>query len=64
MYNFNQILRSLIITAMHFNENFGRAQTITKSGNEWIRIVFPKQKQGEYTPKIVPLPQTFSKNDL
>ena len=46
---------------MHFNENFGRALAITKSGNEWIRIVFPKQKQGEHTPKIVPVPQTFSK---
>ena len=47
---------------MHFNENFGRAQAITKSGNECIRIVFPKQKQGEYIPKIVPVLQTFSKN--
>ena len=48
---------------MHFNKNFGRIQAITKSGSERIRIVFPKQKQGEYTPKIVPVPQTFSKKD-
>ena len=38
---------------MHFNENYGRAQTTTKAGAERIRIVFPKQKQGEFTPKIV-----------
>ena len=56
-------LHRLIIAAMHFNENYGRAQAITKSGNERIRIVYPKQKQGEYTPKIVPVPQTFSKNN-
>ena len=48
---------------MQFNENHGRAQAITKSGNEWIRIVYPKQKQGEYTPKIAPVPQTFSKDN-
>ena len=56
-------LHGLIIAAMHFNENYGRAQAITKSGNEQIRIIYPKQKQGEYTPKIVPVPQTFSKNN-
>jgi len=46
---------------MHFNENFGRAQAVTKSGKERIQIVFPKQKQGEYTPKIVPVPKTYGK---
>ena len=58
LYQIN--LHRLIIAAMHFNENFGRQQAITKSGKERIRIVFPKQKQGEYTPKIVPVPPTFS----
>ena len=56
-------MHRLIIAAMHFNENYGRAQAIKKSGNEQIRIVFLKRKQGEYTPKIVPVPQTFSEND-
>ena len=46
---------------MHFNENFGRAQAVTKSGKERIQIVFPKQKQGEFTPKIVKVPKTYSK---
>ena len=45
---------------MHFNENFGRAQAVTKSGKERIQIVFPKQKHGEFTPKIVPVPKTYS----
>ena len=30
---------------MHFNENFGRSQFITKAGKERIKIVFPKQKK-------------------
>ena len=46
---------------MHFNENFGRDQAKTKSGAERIKIVFPKQKEGEFTPKIVPIPKTYSK---
>ena len=50
----------LLLAAMHFNENFGRAQTVTKSGRERMKIVFPKQKQGEFTPKIVPVAKTYS----
>ena len=46
---------------MHFNENFGRDQAKTKSGAERIKIVFPKQKAGEFTPKIVPIPKAYSK---
>ena len=46
---------------MHFNENHGRAQAVTKAGGERIRIVYPKQKQGDFTPKIVPVAKTYSK---
>ena len=46
---------------MHFNENYGRVQATTKAGKERIRIVFPKQKQGDFTPKIVPVAKTYSK---
>jgi len=46
---------------MHFNENFGRVQATTKSGDERIKLVYPKQKQGEFTPKIVPVPKTYGK---
>ena len=48
---------------MHFNENFGREQAITKSGKEQMRLTFSKQKPGECTPKIVPVPPTFSKTN-
>ena len=40
---------------MHFNENYGRQQAITKAGAERIRIAYPKQKQGDFNPKIVPV---------
>ena len=59
-YIHNYIYFRLLVAAMHFNENFGRAQAVTKSGKERIRIVFPKQKHGEFTPKIVPVPKTYS----
>ena len=51
----------LLVAAVHFNENLGRAQAVTKSGVERIKIVFPKQKADEFTPKIVPIPKTYSK---
>ena len=57
-------LHRLIIAAMHFNENFGREQAITKSGKEQMRLTFSKQKPGECTPKIVTVPPTFSKTNL
>ena len=56
-----QMCYRLLVAAMHFNENFGRAQAVTKLGAERIKIVFPKQKAGEFTPKIVPIPKTYSK---
>jgi len=40
---------------MHFNKNFRRQQAITKAGKEKIKFYFPKAKQGECTPKLVPL---------
>ena len=48
------------MAALHFNENFGREQARTASGSERIKIVFPKQKKGEFTPKPVPVPKTCS----
>ena len=55
------IIDRLPIAALHFNENFGREQAKTLAGWEQIRIVFPKQKQGEFTPKPISVPKTYSK---
>ena len=51
----------LLLAAMHFNENFGQSQAVTKLGRERMKIVFPKQKQGEFTPKIVSVAKTYTK---
>jgi len=48
------------MAALHFNENYQRPQAMTASGSERIRIVYPKHKQGEFTPKPVPVPKTYS----
>lgn len=50
----------LLIAALHFNENYGWEQAKTSAGSEQIRIVFPKQKQGEFTPKPIAVPKTYS----
>lgn len=51
----------LLIAALHFNENYDREQAKTKDGAERIKISFPKQKQGGFTPKPVPVPKTYRK---
>ena len=56
LYNFYRLL----MAALHFNENYNRAQAKTASGNEWIRIVYAKHKQGEFTLKPVPVLKTYS----
>ena len=50
----------LLIAALHFNEKFGREQATTAAGAERKRICFPKPKQGEFTPKPIPVPKTYS----
>ena len=60
-YNSSHVKLRLLLAALHFNENFGRAQAVTKSGKERIEIVFPTQKRGDFTPKIVIVARTYSK---
>ena len=49
------------MAAMHFNENYNCKQAKTRDGKERIMIGFPKQKQGQFTPKPVPEPKTYRK---
>ena len=44
----------LLIAGLHFNENFKHEHA------ERMRICFPKPKYGEFTPKPVPVPKTYS----
>ena len=47
----------ILILALHFNENFGAK---TAPGTEQLQICFPKPKEGEFTPKIISVPKTYS----
>lgn len=51
----------LLMAALHFNENYNREQAKTRDGKERIKIAFPKQKRGEFTPKPVPVSKTYRK---
>ena len=53
----------LLVVAMHFNKNFCRAKVTTTSGAERIKITLPKQKHGEFTPKIVSVLKNCSKQN-
>ena len=45
------------MAALHFNKHYNHAQAKIVSGNEQIRILYLKHKQGEFTPKLVPVPK-------
>jgi len=53
--------KRLLMAALQFNENYGCKQAVTASGSERIRIVYPKQKKGNFTPKPVPVAKTYSR---
>lgn len=49
----------LALAAMHFNENTGRTQAVTKAGELQWRISFPKSRRGEAVAKEVKTDQTY-----
>ena len=51
----------LALAAIHFNENSGRAQAVTKSGELRFAVSFPKAKKGEGVAKEVKVDQSFGK---
>ena len=44
---------------MHFNENAGRAQAVTKTGELQWTVSFPKSRHGEGVAKEVKSDQTY-----
>ena len=51
----------LALAAIHFNENCGRAQAVTKTGELRYTVSFPKAKKGEGVAKEVKVDQSFGK---
>ena len=60
MYNLYDIIFKLLIAALHFNENYGWEQAKTSIGTERIGFAYRKEKQGEPTPKPIPVSKTCS----
>ena len=46
------ILR-LHLAALHFNENSGHAQAVTKQGSKYFDVIFPKYKKGYVVQKVL-----------
>ena len=42
------VILRLQLAALHFNENSGRGQALTKQGSKRFDVVFPKYKKGGY----------------
>ncbi|CAL9690969.1 unnamed protein product [Knipowitschia caucasica] len=65
MYKFSYLgMRSrILLAAMHYNENAGRPQAVTRTGDEQYNIVFPKAKKGGYTLKKVLVRATYEYAD-
>jgi len=57
-------INRLLIALMHFNENYGRKQVVTKSGMEEDKTMLSYAKQGKCTPKIIPVPPTYQNNKI
>ena len=57
-------MHRLQLATLHFNENSGREQAVTREGNQSYEIVYPKYKKGGYVVRKVTVEPTYSKFNL
>ena len=48
-----------ILASLHFNENIQRETQLSRDGNEYIRVTYPKFKLGEEFVREVACPPTY-----
>ena len=48
-----------ILASLHFNENIQRETQLSRDGNEYIRVTYPKFKLGEEVVREVACPPTY-----
>nr|XP_055069990.1 uncharacterized protein LOC129450961 [Misgurnus anguillicaudatus] len=60
VFPFLGMLCRLYMAAMHFNENAGRPQATTSTGERLFKVNFPKAKKGECTAKPVKVDPTYN----
>ncbi|XP_069110215.1 uncharacterized protein, partial [Argopecten irradians] len=58
-FSYHGMYCRLLLAAMHFNENSGREQSLTKEGIPKYNIVYPKYKKGEHTIRQMKIDQSF-----
>lgn len=51
----------LALAALHYNENAGRKQAVSRQGQERYSVLFPKYKKGGYIVQKVTIDPTYSK---
>ena len=49
---------------LHFNENSGREEAVTREGKQSYEIVYPKYKKGGYVVRKITVGPTYSKFSL
>ena len=51
-----------ILASLHFNENVHRDTQLTKEGEKYYKVTYPKFKLGEEVVREVAKPPTYSKS--
>lgn len=61
MYKFSYkgMISRILLAAMHYNENAGRALKVTRQGKKCYSIVYPKYKNGGYSQRKVLVNSTY-----
>jgi len=49
---------NIILASLHFNENVQRATQVSKNGEAYIKVTYPKFKLGEEVVREVAVPPT------
>ena len=52
-----------ILASLHFNENVHRDTQLSKEGEKYFKVTYPKFKLGEEVVREVAAPPTYSKSN-
>lgn len=61
LFPFLLIMFRHILASMHFNENIHRETKLSKDGEKYIAVTYPKFKLGEEVVREVASPPTYGK---
>ena len=55
------VLHRHVMASLHFNENVSRQTRLTKSGQKYIKVTYPKFKLGDELVREIPTAPTYGK---